>query len=718
MQSEREQFNRAQTAMAKGQYDVARVLFRQILETQPKSANIHFQLGRLELSDGKAKRAKKHLLTARKLLPQEPSIWLSLMDAEIALKDRKGIGKLIRETKTAGLPISILKQLQIKVETGNKQGIANLAGVHKDDFEKARLAFVQGRADDAERLASKLLEKHPRSAPTHAIRAASLAQIGQLDLAREGYEKALQYDPEYFEARLQLGQLEMGCDNLNTAYDHLTKAQQMVQDSPYAHMSLGILQFKRNNPLGAIEHLADARKKLPDEARLLLYLSRAYMAVGHADQAHSAFEHAQKQTIREADAVLAIKTLQGLQKPDEAKKMAQDILAKSPDHYGAMTALLNINMSIGNFEDARTAIQKLAKDGKASSTHFLTYSRAGKVKEGDPIINTMETIFAETGEDKDAQRDLAFSLAKTYEDTGQYQRSFDFLRKGNNASREINPLMQNSVRPNFVLAKDTFERSLDLWGDTNTHRQSPPAGPKNIQVTGMPRSGTTLVEQIISSHSNVEAAGEVGAIIRQADKDLKLLDAKAAPMTAEGLHNFGKGLTEFYAQLFPDAKVVTDKGIMSNIYAGLLSHALPNSKMVVLRRDPRDNCLSMYKNMFKQGTHSYTNDLEELANQYLLFLETLEYWRAKAPGSFYEIHYEALIANPEAETRALIDYCGLEWEDGCLAFYDNSRTVKTLSAFQVRQPLYKSSVAAWKRYENELQPLIKILDKGGALEGY
>lgn len=718
MQSEDELFNRAKIAMAKGQYDVARVLFRQILETQPKSANIHFQLGRLELSDGKAKRAKKHLLTARKLLPQEPSIWLSLMDAEIALKDRKGMGKLIRESKAARLPLSALKQLQIKIKTGNKQGIANLAGVPKDDFEHARLAFMQGHFDDAEHLASKLLEKHPKSAPLHAVRAASLSQMGKLDLARQGYETALKHDPEYFEARLQLGQLEMGIENLDVAEEHLTKAHQMVQDSPYAHMSLGVLQFKRGNTLGAIEHLEQARKTLPDETRLLLYLSRAYLTVGRGNDAYSALKHAQKHTINEADAILAIQALQELGKPDEAKKMAQGILAKSPDHYAAISAVLTIDMAAGNFKDARAIIRKLADSGKANPAHFLTYSRAGKVKEDDPIINMMETKQAEAGEDKEAQRDLAFSLAKIYEDLGQYPRSFDYLHKGNNASREIGPLAKSTLQKHFRLAKETFERSVNLWGDIDTNSQSTRIGPKSIQVTGMPRSGTTLVEQIISSHSSVEAAGEVGAISRQVDQDLQLLDVKAAAMTPDGLRHFGDGITEFYAQLFPNADVVTDKGIMSNMYAGLLAYALPNSKMVVLRRDPRDNCLSMYKNMFKQGTHIYATDLEELAKQYLLFLDTLEHWRKAAPGCFYEIQYETLVANPEEETRALIDYCELKWEDGCLEFHNNSRTVKTLSAFQVRQPLYTSSVAAWKRYEDELQPLIKILDKGGALEGY
>jgi hypothetical protein len=124
----------------------------------------------------------------------------------------------------------------------------------------------------------------------------------------------------------------------------------------------------------------------------------------------------------------------------------------------------------------------------------------------------------------------------------------------------------------------------------------------------------------------------------------------------------------------------------------------------------------MYKNYFREGSHRYTTDLKVLAENYLHFLNILKFWRNECPGSFYEIRYEDLVGNPEAEARKLVDHCQMDWEDVCLSFYDNKRSVKTLSSVQVRQPIYSSSVGAWRRHEKDLEPLIQILRDGGALD--
>jgi hypothetical protein len=142
---------------------------------------------------------------------------------------------------------------------------------------------------------------------------------------------------------------------------------------------------------------------------------------------------------------------------------------------------------------------------------------------------------------------------------------------------------------------------------------------------------------------------------------------------------------------------------------GIIKAALPNAKFVVVRRDPRDNLLSIYKNQFVEGTHRYAYDLGDLGAYYKTFVDMIDFWHKTSPGLFYEIQYEDLIADPETQARALIDACGLEWEDDCMNFHQNKREVKTLSVYQVRQPIYSSSVKAWQRYETELQPLFEAL---------
>ncbi len=149
------------------------------------------------------------------------------------------------------------------------------------------------------------------------------------------------------------------------------------------------------------------------------------------------------------------------------------------------------------------------------------------------------------------------------------------------------------------------------------------------------------------------------------------------------------------------------------MYLGLVKLAMPNARFVIVRRDPRDNLLSIYKNKFPDDTHLYAYDQRDLAKFYGTFVDMIEFWRERVPDWFYEVQYEALVANPEEETRKLIAACGLEWEDACLSFHENKRKVETLSVYQVRQPITKASVELWQRYERDLKPMLDQLREDG-----
>ena len=718
MISPQEQFNRAKAALASGKPDVARTIFRQLITAHPKSAESHFHLARIELQNGKAKVAKKHLTTALKLRPKEPGIWLALMDTEIALKDKKGMGKVLQSARTAKLAPTVLKQLQNKAVTGNKKGVAKLVGVSEADFQKARAAYMAGKFQESEKLASQLIKKSPKSAPLHTIRAASFAQMGNTELAKYSYEKAISLDPEYFEARLQLGQLMLGTGRYDEAGEHLGKALEMASDSPFAHMSLGILHSSMNNSEKAIQHLVTARKSLPKEPRLLLHLAKSYQATARTEEAHQALTAARKLPMGTPEQAILVTTLADLEQNDEAKRILDELVKAHPDSVDILSLDANFSMLAGEFDRMRAAIVKLVDMGVKSGNLLLAYTRAGKVTKDDPILEAMKSAHENKNEEEDSRSQLGFALAKVHDDWGDYAQSFKYLREANDQERKRFPPNEKLAKGKMGTIKRMFEGVDDLLTKGEYPSTADTLFPGSIQITGMPRSGTTLVEQIVSSHSRVTAAGEVGIVAQEITSVIDPIDIEGKNLTKRDLNQIGTGITQAYHRLFPDAEIVTDKAIMSCEYSGIFAAALPSGRMVVLRRDPRDNCLSIYKNRFQSGAHSYSTDLEALARQYLLFVDMQAYWKNVAPDSFYEIKYEDLIENPEEETRRLIDYCGLEWEDSCLEFYKNTRRVKTLSAFQVRQKLYSSSVGAWKNYEEELQPLIKILDKGGALEGY
>ncbi len=189
--------------------------------------------------------------------------------------------------------------------------------------------------------------------------------------------------------------------------------------------------------------------------------------------------------------------------------------------------------------------------------------------------------------------------------------------------------------------------------------------------------------------------------------------ASVKDMPDDVIATLGRNFEDYLAPRFPGAPHVTDKSIQSYMYIGLFKLALPQSRIVVVRRDPRDNLYSMYKNRFPEGTHLYTYDQRDLVTFYGTFLEMLDFWRERVPDWFYEVQYEDLVSNPEEETRKLIAACGLDWEDACLNFHENKRKVETLSVFQVRQPISKASVQGWKRFEKGLKPMLDALREGG-----
>jgi hypothetical protein len=243
-----------------------------------------------------------------------------------------------------------------------------------------------------------------------------------------------------------------------------------------------------------------------------------------------------------------------------------------------------------------------------------------------------------------------------------------------------------------------------------------PTSPRPIFILGMPRSGTTLTEQILASHPDVHGAGELHDLLTIVQRPTAQA-AAAASMPAPGfpdnlMHATAQTLSLWGAeyrgrlrQRAPDARCITDK-MPANFFAlGLISAMLPEARIVHVRRNPLDTCLSNFMHLFNAG-QEHTYDLAELGSYYADYARLMEHWRTVLPaGSFLEVQYEDIVADLEGQARRLIDYCGLAWDDACLDFHRNTRDVRTASLMQVRQPLYRGSVERWRRYEEFLAPL-------------
>jgi hypothetical protein len=305
---------------------------------------------------------------------------------------------------------------------------------------------------------------------------------------------------------------------------------------------------------------------------------------------------------------------------------------------------------------------------------------------------------------------LQFALAKAMADTGRHDRVFRYLDPANAAMRAAFPydVAQRRAEVDGLIA--AFE------GADFAPVADPDDTARPIFVTGLPRSGTTLVEQILASHSDVTGGGEMRFVLEEA---YRLLGdpgrgfARLADLADSAVADFGRAYLDLLDRAVPGGGSVTDKSIQTHLVIGLVAKALPGARIVVVRRDPRDLGLSIYRNVFAPRTHLYAYDQADIAAYIATFEKMMAFWRARLPDRFAEIRYEDLVAEPEPQTRALIAAAGLDWQDDCLAFHQTERQVATLSIQQVRQPIHGGSAGGWRRYESDLAPMIAALEREG-----
>ena len=330
---------------------------------------------------------------------------------------------------------------------------------------------------------------------------------------------------------------------------------------------------------------------------------------------------------------------------------------------------------------------------------WLALMRLRKQPPGAPHVATLERRLPEAASDPEAVRYMSFALAKALEDQKRDAEVFAHLDRGNAMTRRKFPWA-------FKEDHDFLQNAIAAW----TPRGDGHVGAAPIFVTGLPRSGTTLVETILAAHPQVMAGGEAGVLSPLLQPVVRNWYGGRKPFDAAAIGRaYVDGMIEKLGEGARD-KRTTNKSISTYATLGYARDVLPDAKFVVLERDRRDVGLSIYKNLFGDGTHRYANDLTDIARQIRLFDAAVAAWRKRIPEAIHVVDYEALTADPEPHIRALLDFCGLPWDPACLTPEHTERQVFTLSSVQVRQPINRGSVGAWKRFEGPLQPLIAALD--------
>ena len=402
-----------------------------------------------------------------------------------------------------------------------------------------------------------------------------------------------------------------------------------------------------------------------------------------------------------------------MNKHADAVRCYERVRILQPINRPVVHNLAGAYIALGELEKAEAIFNDvLRKDAHEVDTYYNRATLRKQTRERNHIAE-MEGVLAGVKPGENAEIVLCYALARELEDLGEWKRSFTYLKRGANAFKRISP-----YRVEIDLA---LMNEIRVQFDEAFFAQHPVGYPDEspIFVLGMPRSGTTLIDRILSSHSKVGSVGESDEfshlIIRRTRPDgpQEGIDVRHI-RKARNLDwdSTGREYCRAVRGLLPGYEHLLDKTPRNFLYVGLILAALPNAKIVHLRRQPVDSCYAIYKTLFRQG-FPFSYDLQDTGHFYLGYRELMEHWRRVLPGRFLDVDYEDLVDHQEKVSRRMISFCGLEWEDACLSFEKNTSPSATASAAQVRRPIYKSSVALWRRYEQELQPLIRILREGG-----
>jgi tetratricopeptide (TPR) repeat protein len=574
-----------------------------------------------------------------------------------------------------------------------------------NQYEKARVLHQKGKLSDAERFYKKAIKNNKNFVEARSNLGNVLLDLGRIKEAVVSYSKALKLLPDHPLLLNNLGNaLQMLGEN-EEAISWLNEA--IVQDPNYAdaYCNLGNAQRVLGRAEEAIASYKRAISIAPDLADTYNNLGAILMELNEVDDAATNFKKAIEIEPGFIEAYNGLgNALSDKGDIDKAVASYYKAIELDPGYSEAYHGLGNAISEQGELVKAIALYRKAIEIDPEYIEAYQSLARNKKFLEYDDDVRSMEFLYAKQCLSEEQKTGLAFSLGKVYEDLGRYETAMELFIAATRLKRASFDYSITEAEDLFRDIKEKFSLKFFSVPITVGNSDQTP-----IFILGMPRSGTSLVEQILASHPNVVGAGELSVLLDLIKKLCATDSSKGSPtfisdLDSELFKDLGKEYIARIRNHSKSAKYITDKMPHNFLRIGFIKTILPNAKIIHLTRDPMDNCLSIFKNDFSSG-HAYSYDMTELGQYYHLYLDLMKYWRNNLPDFIYDLNYEELVDDQEGQVRKLLEYCNLPWDDACLEFHKTRRKVKTASNAQVRQPIYKDSVNLWKRYEKQLQPL-------------
>lgn len=554
----------------------------------------------------------------------------------------------------------------------NKAGQKNQLSIQQ--INSVISLYSEGKIEQAIDEIKELNERFPNEPTLFNIIGACYKTLGDLHSAAKMFEIAVKINPKYAEAHFNLGVILKALGRIDQAIRSYQKAISILPNYPDAYNNIGNIFHELKRFSEAIDSYEWAIAFRHDFFQAYNNLGLCLSDFGNSELAVNNFRKA---------------------------------IEIEPNYIDAH---FNLGISMKELGKRRESINSFESVLKIDSTHAKAHRNLSVIKKytsEDPQISVIESLLNSDTLSESESIELNFAMAKVYEDLDDSKKFFKFLDKANKLNKNsLNYSIDEDKKRFFVLKKLFSTLPPTLRKNKKTLNDFQP-----IFILGMPRSGTSLIEQILASHNKVYGAGELKFLGEYSISCLnKIVSEGSKKITNKELISLRSKYLTSLNQINTNKKIITDKMPDNFKYVGFILSAFPDAKIIHVKRDPIATCWSNYKSFFATGGNGFASNQEDIAEFYNLYKDLMEFWNKLFPNKIFEISYEDLTINQEKETRKLLKYCDLNWDSNCLNFYENNRMVKTVSSLQVREKIYQGSSEIWKKYEENLKPLINGLN--------